>query len=144
MTAVTGFNDRNMINQCLLNRYVISYEPFNFKGFLRDYPDTVEYGKQMDALRLEHRKYFWDGEYRDTCGVAVTYLNGNPHTPYAVYQAEDGSCGLVICNYEDAPVCVHARLDQGLLTRYRLVDDPEWRPTVGGIRIPARSAVIVL
>jgi hypothetical protein len=27
MTAVLGFNDRNMINQCLMDRYVISYEP---------------------------------------------------------------------------------------------------------------------
>ena len=32
MTAVTGFDDRNMINQCLLYRYIISYEPYNFKG----------------------------------------------------------------------------------------------------------------
>ena len=40
MTAVTGFNDRNMINQCLLYHYVISYEPYNFKGRLDDYPLT--------------------------------------------------------------------------------------------------------
>ena len=32
MTAVTGFNDRNMVNQCLMYRYIISYEPYNFKG----------------------------------------------------------------------------------------------------------------
>ena len=40
MTAVTGFNDRNMINQCLMYRYMISYEPYNFKGRLDDYPLT--------------------------------------------------------------------------------------------------------
>ncbi|HHY82797.1 MAG TPA: hypothetical protein GX505_08990 [Clostridiales bacterium] len=34
MTAVTGFNDRNMINQCLLYRYIISYEPYNSKDVL--------------------------------------------------------------------------------------------------------------
>ena len=41
MTAVTGFNDRNMINQCLMYRYIISYEPYNFKGRLDDYPLTA-------------------------------------------------------------------------------------------------------
>ena len=44
MTAVTGFNDRNMINQCLMYRYIISYEPYNFKGLLDDYPLTMAYG----------------------------------------------------------------------------------------------------
>jgi hypothetical protein len=50
MTAVAGFDDRNMINQCLLYRYIISYEPNNFKGRLTDYPDTVAYSQKMDAL----------------------------------------------------------------------------------------------
>ena len=85
MTAVTGFNDRNMINQCLLYRYVISYEPYNFKGRLDDYPLTLAYGKQMDALRSELREYFWDGEFRDTVGAAVTCA-GKPHHPYAVFR----------------------------------------------------------
>ncbi len=56
MTAVTGFDDRNMINQCLLYRYIISYEPYNFKGLPEDYPLTLAYGKQMDALRTELRE----------------------------------------------------------------------------------------
>ena len=38
MTAVTGFDDRSMVNQCLMYRYIISYEPYNFKGHLDDYP----------------------------------------------------------------------------------------------------------
>ena len=50
MTAVTGFNDRSMVNQCLMYRYIISYEPYNFKGHLDDYPLTMAYGEQMDAL----------------------------------------------------------------------------------------------
>ena len=50
MTAVNGFYDRNMINQCLMYRYIISYEPFHFKGWLHDYPETVAYGNAMDAL----------------------------------------------------------------------------------------------
>lgn len=144
MTAVTGFNDRNMINQCLLYRFIISYEPYNFKGWLHDYPRTVAYGQKMDALRKEYRKYFWDGEFRDICGAQVINELGQAHHPYARYQADDGTSALVICNYEDEPVRLKARLDEGTLSRYRLVDDEEWKEVAGGIEIPARSAAIVL
>ena len=53
MSAVIGFNDRGMINQCLLNKYIISYEPYNFKGMLSDFPLTVAYGAKMDKLRTD-------------------------------------------------------------------------------------------
>lgn len=144
MTAVSGFNDRNMVNQCLMYRYVISYEPYNFKGWLHDYPDTVAYGAKMDALRTEYRKYLWDGEYRDTCGAKVITLSGKVHHPYARFEAQDGESALVICNYEDAPVCVTAELEKGGLSRYRTVDEDTWHPAAGGICIPPRSAVLVL
>jgi hypothetical protein len=146
MTAVTGFNDRNMINQCLLYRYVISYEPYNFKGHLDDYPLTTAYGRQMDALRSELRDYFWDGEFRDTVGASVT-CEGLPHHPYAVFiNAKTAQSGLVICNYEaDRAVdVVPALADGGALHRWRLVDDPAWHDLSGEIRIPAQSAVVVI
>lgn len=63
MTAVTGFHDRNQINQCLMNRYLISYEPYCFKGELKDFPDTVAYGNQMEAFRQKYRKWLWEGEF---------------------------------------------------------------------------------
>lgn len=144
MTAVTGFDDRNMINQCLMYRFVISYEPYNFKGWLHDYPDTVAYGQKMDALRSEYRKYFWDGEFSDICGAQVTTAAGTAHHPYAVFKAADGTRALVICNYEDEPVSLRATLDEGTLNEYRLVEDPQWKSVRDGIEIPARSAVIVL
>ncbi len=101
MTAVTGFDDRTMINQCLMYRYIISYEPFNFKGSLDDFPATVAYGRKMDALRTELREYFWDGEFRDEVGAVVT-ANGKPHRPYAVFVSRaTGRSGLVICNYDE-------------------------------------------
>jgi hypothetical protein len=146
MTAVTGFNDRNMINQCLLYRYIISYEPYNFKGHLDDFPLTLAYGKQMDALRSELRDYFWDGEFRDTVGAEVTSAN-LPHHPYSVFiHAKTGQSGLVICNYEDErAVPVQPRLaDGGLLRRWRMVDDPTWHDFTGEIIIPAQSAVVVI
>lgn len=146
MTAVTGFSDRNMINQCLLYRYIISYEPYNFKGHLDDYPDTMAYGRQMDSLRTELRDTFWDGEFRDTVGAVVK--NGEKvHHPYAVFlNAKTGAPGLVICNYEEKEtIAVTARTEGGApFTRYRLVDDPEWKPADNQIVLPAMSAAVVI
>lgn len=146
MTAVTGFNDRNMINQCLMYRYVVSYEPYNFKGLLSDFPQTMTYGQQMDALRSELRETFWDGEFRDKVGAQVT-CDGKPHHPYAVFlHAQTAVPGLVICNYEDArAITVQAVLETGMaLSQYRLVDDPTWKPVSDGIEIPPQSAVVVI
>jgi hypothetical protein len=147
MTAVTGFNDRSMINQCLLDRYIISYEPYNFKGSLTDYPETVAYGRQMDQLRTEYREYFWDGEFCDTVGAQVTGLQDQPHRPYSVFRSRaTGKAALVVCNYSDQdPVSLQASLDDGQpLSSYRLVDDPIWKPISGGMIIPPRSAAVVL
>lgn len=146
MTAVTGFDDRHMINQCLLYRYIISYEPYNFKGRLDDYPLTTAYGKQMDALRTERREYFWDGEFRDEVGARVT-CNGQPHHPYAVFvNRKNGSSGVVVANYsESETITVAITLDGGqALSRYRLVDDAQWRPVAGGVVIPPASAAVVV
>jgi len=146
MTAVTGFNDRNMINQCLLYRYIISYEPYNFKGSLDDYPDTMAYGKQMDALRAELRDYFWEGEFRDTVGAAVT-AGGLPHKTYAVFRnAHNGKSGVAIANYDETqPVTVTLSLDSGeTLNRYRVVGEDAWRAAGEGITIPPMSAVVVI
>jgi hypothetical protein len=145
MTAVTGFYDRNMINQCLMYRYIISYEPYNFKGRLDDYPETMDYGKQMDALRNELREYFWDGEFRDTVSAAVK-LAGLEYHPFAVFKsAKTGEPGLVICNYsEKETIQVTAQAEGAALSRYRLVDDPKWRPIESGVIIPPFSAAVVL
>ena len=146
MTAVTGFDDRNMINQCLMYRYIISYEPYNFKGHLDDYPLTVAYGRQMDALRTELRDYFWDGEFRDKVGATVT-AGGQPHHPYAVFlNAKNGKLGVVVCNYDEhESVTVQVTPDTGgALGRYRLVDAPEWCSAANGITIPPQSAAVVL
>ncbi len=146
MTAISGFNDRNMINQCLLYRYIMSYEPYNFKGHLDDFPLTMDYGKRMDALRSELRDYFWDGEYRDTVGATVTAADGSSHHPYAVFVSKtDRAPGLAIANYEDESVRVEVSVDgEHSVSRYRAVDDENWHSLGGGIAIPARSAVVVI
>jgi len=146
MTAITGFDDRNMLNQCLLYRYIISYEPYHFKGRLDDFPLTVTYGKQVDALRVEVREYLWDGEFRGTVGASVT-VGDRPHHPYAVFRHRDRdqSC-VAVANYEAEQVAaVTVSLDDGRApTHVRLVDDPTWRRIEGATAIPPRSAAVFL
>ncbi len=146
MTAISGFNDRNMINQCLLYRYIMSYEPYNFKGHLDDFPLTMDYGRRMDALRCELRDYFWDGEFRHEVGATVTTSDGEAHHPYAVFISKrDGMPGVAIANYEDCSITVRVTLaSDHALARYRLVDDEEWKGLQDGIVIPARSAAVVI
>jgi hypothetical protein len=148
MTAVTGFDDREMIAQCLLYRYIISYEPFNFKGRPGDYPLTLEYGKRMDALRSKLRRWFWDGEFRDTVGAKVSRADGGLHHPYAVFAPRDGGPpGIAIANYnETESVTLYLRLDGGDPAEYRwqLIDSQAWRSATDGIEIPPRGAAVVV
>lgn len=146
MTAVTGFYDRGMINQCLLNRYIISYEPYNFKGMLSDFPETVAYGNKMDKLRTDLRDYFWDGTFVDTIGGKVTLSDGTPLSSYAVYKANDSREGMIICNYDDYnPITVCPQLENGQkLTSYRLVDDDHLTEFENTITIPPASAAAVI
>ena len=98
MIAATGWNDRQMINRALLYRYVISYEPYNFKGRLDDFPLTVEYGKKVDALRRLYKAYLWEGDFRDTLGASVT-VGGKPHSQYTVFVKQGtGQRALAIAN----------------------------------------------
>jgi hypothetical protein len=148
MTAVTGFDDRNMVDQCLLYRYVVSYEPYNFKGRLTDAPLTVAYGRQMDLLRRELREWLWDGEFQDTLGATVTdRASGRPHAPYSVFRsARDASLAVVVANYSmDEEVVVDVVTDGAAVAgSCRLVDGPGWQPAAGGVGVPPRSAAVVL
>lgn len=71
MVAVTALNDRSTINQALLYRYILSYEPRNFKGRLDEFPRTLAYGKLMDDLRRRYSACLWDADYQHTDGAAV-------------------------------------------------------------------------
>ena len=146
MTAVIGFDDRAMINQCLLNRYIISYEPFNFKGMLSDFPATVAYGKKMDALRTELRAIFWDGTYQDKLGGEVTLADTQaPYTHYAVYDGTHGQQGMVICNDDERQsLTVRPTLASGQkLSFFRLVDDATATAFEDSFTLPPLSAAVV-
>jgi len=144
MTAVTGFDDRDMLNQCLMYHYIVSYEPYNFKGRLSDFPATIKYGMRLQKVRTELRKWLWDGEFRDTVEGEVTYMDGSKHRQFSVFKASDGSQAMVIVNYETTPIEIKASLNNGnKLTKYRLADNERWHE-FETISIPAHSAAIVL
>ncbi len=142
MTAIIGFDDRNMINQCLKDHYIISYEPFHFKGVPSDFPSTTAYGRKMDQLRTQLRKWFWDGKYNARKGAKVT--TDGDFENYSVFTAADGTQGVVINNYDDRARVFAVCLESGApLTRCRLVDWEQEKPFNGTMQIPPRSAAVL-
>ena len=142
-TAVCGFDERNMVGQCLKDRYIISYEPYYFKGIPSDIPRTVAYGRKMDALRLKERRYLWDGRFMGTNGTSVRDENGAACTTFSRFEAKDGTSALVICNYTDAPVTLTAALDRGTLSQYATIDDDTFVPFDGRLTLAPRSTAVI-
>ncbi len=143
MTAVTGFQDRNMINQCLRYRFIISYEPYNFKGRLEDYPDTLEYAEKMEALRRELADDLWYGKYLGETGATVERLDGSL-AEYSVFR--NGSTGrlcVVAVNYGGEVIQVRVQAQGQEICRFRLVEE-DWQAYEGVAVLPARSAAVFL
>ncbi len=146
MTAVIGFDDRNMINQCLMYKYIISYEPYCFKGRPSDFPETIRYGMCMDRLRTDLREYFWDGTFTGQLHGNATLADGTALDTYSVFRAADGKYGMILCNYEEnRSITVTPYLENGQkLTRYRLVESDSPVPFATSFSIPPRSAAAVI
>lgn len=149
MTAVIGFNDRNIIGQALVRRYVLSYEPYNFKGRLEDFPMTVAYGRAMDELRTRWRRWFWDGEYADELGASIRTESGQAHHPYALFTPADGGHpGIALANHSDEPVRLHISIDgSNERLALHLVDGAGWESCpseANWVELPPASAGIVL
>ena len=145
LSSVWGHNDRDAINMNLILRFITSYEPYQFKGNVGDFPLTLSYGKKADALREKYRSYLWDAEFRDTQEASVTTEDGSAHYPYAVYNRDDGKQGIVMANLTDAPVTVTARLDKGV-TSFLLAtpEAPEAVPVGDCITIRPRGLVLLM
>jgi hypothetical protein len=98
MVAVTGHNDRHILNLILLNNFIVSHEPRNFKGKLSEYPLTLAYAKHIDELRRRYKDYLWDGAYRDIIGATVTSESGT-YSHYAVFDnLVNGKRAVVVIN----------------------------------------------
>ncbi|HEX7362393.1 MAG TPA: DUF6259 domain-containing protein [Bryobacteraceae bacterium] len=144
MVAVTGFDDREMLNRILMYRYIISYEPYNFKGHLSDFPLTLEYGKKIDALRSRYKDRLWDAAYRDKLGARVT-AGGQPHDLYSVFRNANGKRAVVVVN-ESATEHLSAQVDVATPGKLVLVtpENPDPVPASGSIAVPPRSAAVVM
>jgi len=113
MVAVTGHNDRHILNLVLLNNFIVSHEPRNFKGKLNEYPLTLAYAKQIDELRRKYRDYLWDGIYRDIIGATVASENG-AYAHYAVFDnIVNGKRAVVLINpYSTGKKILTVKLDK--------------------------------
>jgi len=142
MVAVTGFDDREMLNLILMNRYIISYEPYNFKGHVTDFPLTLAYGKKIDALRRKYKSYLWDAEFRDTLGASV--ISDGTHR-YSVFVKPDGKRAVVVVNEKfDTAITATVKLSNPGRLAVVTPEQTETGPTSGTLQIPARSAAVLM
>ena len=144
MVAVTGFDDREKLNLVLAYRYIISYEPYNFKGRVTDFPLTLAYGKKIDALRRKYRAWLWDAEFRDSLGASVTADGSVRHT---VFQTSAGKRAVVVVNQEFRKA-ISAKIsipNPGSLVMASPEQLNAWPVSeLGAVQIPARSAIVVM
>jgi hypothetical protein len=145
MVAATGYDDREKLNACLMYRYVISYEPLNFKGKLDDFPLTIGYGRLIDDLRRRYQAQLWDAIFEDTLGATVTAADGKPHKDYSVFRQPTGRRTVVVANHDrKSELAATVRIDgyTGPVT----VATPERPDKISAsdpIIVPPRSAVVV-
>jgi hypothetical protein len=142
LAGVSGFDDRETLNLCLMDHYVIQYEPFYYKGHLTDFPLTLEYGKKIDALRRKYKAYLWEAEFRDTVGASVS-ADGSHR--YSVFVKAGGRRAVVVVNMEfNKGITAQVSLPQAGKLTVATPEAPEAHPILRSLEIPARSAVVVM
>lgn len=142
LAGVSGFDDREQLNMILLHRYVIQYEPFFYKGHLRDFPLTLAYGKKIDALRRKYKQFLWDGTFRDTLDAQVS--SDGAHS-YSVFRAANGKHAVVVINQDpQKTISVTVNLPDADALVVATPERPDAVPTTGIFKIPARSAAVVM
>jgi hypothetical protein len=143
--AVTGWNDRQMINACLLYRFVMSYEPRDFHGELDEMPVSLQYGRAVDDLRRTYGEWLWDAEFQDTRGAKVT-ANGTPLRTYAVYCRRDGRRAVAFANMSDTDtIACEVSLDRPKSANLKLVspEQPDEKPWPGKLELPPGFAAVI-
>lgn len=147
MVAVLGYNNRTVINQALLYRYILSYEPRGFKGRISEFPLTLEYGKRVDALRARYSEYLWDAEFRDTLGAEFEITDGPGSVRHSVFlNHATGMRAVVVVNTGyDEPVSVATRFTPGANTmKLATPENPDAVQTDGCVTIGPVSAAVLL
>jgi len=99
---------------------------------------------KSDPIGIFYRAWLWHAEYRDTLGATVT-TDGDA-ARYAVFRQPGGRRAVVVIN-QDATQILTAKVElPGAAGNLQLVtpEQPEARPTEGMLKIPPRSAAVVL
>ncbi|WP_263366447.1 hypothetical protein [Edaphobacter bradus] len=142
LVAVTGFDDREMLNLLLAYRYIISYEPLNFKGHLTAFPLTLSYGQKIDALRTRYKAWLWDAEFRDTLGANVSADGQHRHT---VFVTSAGKRAVVVINHERSKtLSAEVQLPNPGKLVFATPEQPDSMPLAGNLTIPPRSVAVVM
>jgi len=142
VVSVIGFDDREILNLILMDRYIIEYEPYNFKGYLTDYPLTLAYGKKIDALRRKYKAYLWDAEFRDTLGASVT---SDGSSRYSVFITASGKRAVIVVNMESSKtITANVQLPNPRKLIVATPESPDATSTDGAVKIPPRSAAVLM
>jgi len=150
IACIIGFDDRELINQCLTFGYIFCYEPINFKGRLRDFPATIAYGQQAQALRQRLRAYIWDGLFRHTEGATVTFAESGRPQMWSLYEhRETGKAAVVIANEDatrDLIATAALTVRPGAHFRVHTVDNLDGQALAANntVTIPPRSVVVLV
>ena len=145
MIAVTGFDDRVYPNAAMRFKYIISLEPYNFKGHIEDVPLTLAYVEKIDNLRRRYKEFLWDGEFRDVLEATVKQV-GEAHKDFSVFRSKAGKRAVVICNNDEKKTIeVEVILDGPSRPLVSVTpENPEPEPCKGKLTIPPWSAVVVM
>lgn len=141
LAGVSGFDDRETLNLILMDRYVIQYEPYFYKGHITDFPMTLAYGKKIDDLRRRYQEYLWDGQFRDTLGASVT---ADGTFRYSVFNSPTGKRAVVVVNTDSNAIAATVSIPKAGNLVVATPDDPDARATTGAIQIPARCAAVMM
>jgi len=146
MIAVNEYNDRHPINQALLYRYIISYEPRYFKGHLDEFPLTVQYGEKVDALREKYSDFLWDGEFLNTDCAKVKVKN-DAKVKYSVFRNHKTSKRAVVVanpSYNQSIIVEVELENKGAGFLMATPEMSETKESKGKIEIPALSAIVLM
>ena len=137
LTTVSGFDDRNQINQAFLYGYLLCYEPYHFKGRLTDIPATVGYGRLVDRLRTELADYLWDGTFERAGELPAIPI---PLRTARWRHQDRTSSVMAVANYNDEPATVDA---VGLgFSQHRGLDD-DWRAVTAEVPVAGRGLLLL-
>ncbi|MGM9749357.1 MAG: DUF6259 domain-containing protein [Candidatus Cryptobacteroides sp.] len=142
--TVTDHRDFNRVNMCLMNRYVISYEPRGFKGRLSEIPEVMEYGAKVDALRRMYKDQLWNVIFNSTLGADVT----GDDILYSVLNSKvNGKKAVVILNSNPDHES-EAVIDLGGISRDNLMivtpEHPEPMSFKDKVKIKPQGVIVVI